>query len=155
MANPIDAVASTEPLATEVGHDSTARTTKDSGVHGIPAPSTAEPLDGAGDGYRVSGYSIQELTATYKDWMSTDVWIFDSENSQLDPYLSEEQPHIGYITQAIYVKPTTPPVTIAVVIGNFDGKPGNKRDLRLYLTRTPDEELPRRSLQLSWAGAPD
>lgn len=37
-----------------------------------------------------------------------------------------------------------------MIIGNFDGKPGNKRDLTEYLTNPPDDELPRRSLQLSW-----
>ena len=52
---------------------------------------------------------------------------------------------------SIYVKPTTPPTTIAVILGNFDGKPGNKRDLEVYLTQTPDDELPRRTLQLGWA----
>ena len=66
-------------------------------------------------------------------------------------YLSEERPHIGYITQSIYVKPTTPPTAVALIIGNFDGKPGNKRDLKVYLTQTPDDELPRRSLQIIWA----
>ena len=107
------------------------------------------------DGFRVSGYTIQELTTAYKDWMFMDGWIFDAEYSQLDPYLSEEEPHIGYITQSIYVKPTTPPTTVAVIIGNFDGKPGNKRDLTLYLTHTPDEDLPLRSRQLNWAPTPE
>ena len=156
VANPIDAApAATEPLAIEVGTDLTVAPTKNSGVHGIPVPSTAEPVDGAGDGYRVTAYTIQELTVAYKDWMSTDGWIFDAEYSQLDPYVSEELPLLGYITQSIYVKPTTPATTVAVIIGNFDGRPGNKRDLKLFFTQTPDEELPRRSLQLSWAGAPD
>ena len=156
VANPIDAAEpAPEPLAIEVGdNDPTART-RDSGVLGIPVPSTSEPLDGTDHGFRVSDFTIQELTAAYKDWMSTDGWIFDSEYSQVDPYLSEEQPNIGYITQAIYVKPTTPPTTIAVIIGNFDGKPGNKKDLTLYLTQTPDEELPHRSLHLSWAVTPE
>ncbi len=153
VANPIDtAIPSTEEPAFEVGDNPTTNATKDSGVHGIPVPGTSTPTGDSGDGYRVTGYTIQELTAAYKDWMSTDGWIFDSGYSQLDPYLSEERPHVGYITQSIYVKPTTPPTTIAVIVGNFDGKTGNKRDLKLYLTQTPDEELPRRSLQLSWAG---
>ena len=152
VANPIEAVVpSTEPHAIGLGDATPASVTKDSGLHGIPIPSTAEPLSSTGDGYRVAGYTIQELTTAYKDWMSTDGWIFDSEYSQLDPYLSEAQPHVGYITQGIYVKPTTRPTTIAVIIGNFDGKPGNKKDLRVYLTQTPDDELPRRSLQLVWA----
>ena len=99
----------------------------------------------------MSGYTIQELTAAHKDWMSSDGWIFDAEYGHLDPYLPEERPHIGYIIQSIYEKPTTPPTTIALIIGNFDGEPANKRDLRVYLTQTPDDELPRRSMQLSWA----
>jgi hypothetical protein len=151
VANPIDAAPQIEAEPTvEVGDNPTPPATKDSGVHGIPVPSTSQPIDGVGDGYQVGGYTIQELTAAYKDWMSTDGWIFDAEYSQLDPYMSEERPHVGYITQSIYVKPTSPPTTIAVIIGNFDGKPGNKRDLKVYLTQTPDDELPRRSLQLSW-----
>ena len=81
-------------------------------------------------------------TAAYKEWMSTDGWIFDADFSHLDPYLSEERPHIGYITQSIYVKPTTPPATIAVIIGNFDGKPGNQRDLKVYLTQHPTTSSP-------------
>ena len=119
-------------------------------MHSIPVPATSERGHDASDGYRVTGYTIQELTAAYKEWMSTDGWIFDADFSHLDPYLSEERPHIGYITQSIYVKPTTPPTTIAVIIGNFDGKPGNQRDLKVYLTQAPDDELPRRALQLSW-----
>ena len=153
VANPIDA-ASPPPESestVEMTGGPTPPVTVDSGVHGIPAPATSQRIDGTSDGYLVSGYTIQELTVAYKDWMSTDGWIFDAEYSQLDPYLSEERPHIGYITQSIYVKPTTPPTTIAVIIGNFDGEPGNKRDLKVYLTQTPDDELPRRSLQLNWA----
>ena len=152
VANPIEAASpaiETEPTV-EVAGDPTPLDTKDSGVLGIPVPATAQPLDDSRDGYRISGYTIQELTAAYKDWMSTDAWIFDAECSQLDPYLSEERPHVGYITQSIYVKPTNPPTTIAVIIGDFDGKPGNKRDLTVYLTQTPDDELPRRSIQLRW-----
>lgn len=152
VANPIDAASSEIETGAvlEVTDDPTPAT-KDSGVHGIPVPDTSKRIDGADDGYRVSGYTIQELTRAYKNWMSTDGWIFDADYSQLDPYLSEERPHVGYITQSIYVKPTTPPTTIAVIIGNFDGKPGNKRDLKVYLTQTPDDELPRRSLELNWA----
>lgn len=153
IANPVDAASpqiEARP-AIEMSDDPTPPATKDSEVHGIPVPASSRPIDGGGDGYRVSGYTIQELTAAYKDWMSTDGWIFDAEYSQLDPYLSEERPHLGYITQSIYGKPTTPPTTIAVIIGNLDGKPGNKRDLKVYLTRTPNDELPHRSLQLTWA----
>jgi hypothetical protein len=49
-------------------------------------PATSQPIDSARDGYRVSGNTIQELTAAYKGWMSTDGWIFDAEYSNLDPY---------------------------------------------------------------------
>ncbi len=98
----------------------------------------------------MSGYTIRELTTAYKDWMSTDGWIFDAEFSQPDPYLSEEK-SVGYITSAIYVKPTTPPTTVAVIVGNSDGKPGNKKVLTVRLTETPDDEFPRRSLRLNWS----
>jgi hypothetical protein len=30
--------------------------------------------------------------------------------------------------------------------------PGNKKHMRMYLTDTPDDELPRRSLNLGWTG---
>lgn len=155
VANPVDAVRSlAESVAIDLGHDLMTSQTKDSGVHGVPLPGAAELLDDASDGYRVSGYTIQELTTAYKDWMSTDGWIFDSQWSQLDPYLSEQRPHVGYITQAFYVKPTSPPTTVAVTIGNFDGRPGNKKDLKVYVTQTPDDELPRRALELGWVGMP-
>lgn len=154
IANPVDRVVSViGPGDLEIVNEAADRLQRDSGLFGIPVPRDARALDN--DGFRISGYTIQELTAAYKGWMSTDGWIFDAEYSQLDPYLSEERPHIGYITQSIYVKPTTPPTTVAVIIGNFDGKPGNKRDLTLYLTHTPDEDLPPRSLQLTWIPAPD
>jgi predicted nucleic acid-binding protein len=156
IANPIDSIMSaTGPDEMEIDSDATDHVRRDSGLHGVPVPSAARTLDSTGDGFRVGGYTIQELTTAYKDWMVTDGWIFDAEYSRLDPYLSDEQPHIGYITQSIYVKPTTPPTTVAVIIGNFDGKPGNKRDLKLYLTHTPDEDLPRRSIQLNWAPTPE
>ena len=156
VANPIDTVVSaTGPAEMEIVNEATDRLRSDSGLFGIPVPRRASTLDKGGDAFRVSGYTIQELTTAYKDWMFTDGWIFDAECSQLDPYLSEERPHIGYITQSIYVKPTNPPTTVAVIIGNFDGKPGNKRDLALYLTHTSDEELPLRSLPLNWTPTPE
>jgi predicted nucleic acid-binding protein len=153
VANPIERIIAVP--AAEVDADSISRRTKDSGFLGIAAPSSARFLDDSDHGFRVTSYTIQELTAAYRDWMSTDGWIFDAEYSNLDPYISEEQPHVGYITQSIYVKPTVPPTTIAIVIGNYDGKPGNKRDLRLYLTQTPDDELPRRSVELTWGDGTD
>ena len=156
VANPIDRVVSvTGPAEMKIVNEATDRLQSDSGLFGIPVPRSARTLDNGGDGFRVGGYTIQELTTAYKDWMFTDGWIFDAEYSQLDPYLFEEKPHIGYITQSIYVKPTKPPTTVAVIVGNFDGKPGNKRDLTLYLTHTPDEDLPLRSLQLNWTPTPE
>lgn len=150
VANPTDALEpETEPPAAVI--ESAAPVTwQDSGVHGVPRPAAAVALDQEVSGYRLGGSTIQELTAAYKDRMSTDGWIFDADYSVLDPYVSEEQPHVGYLTRAIYVKPTDPPTTVAVIIGNFDGQPGNKRDLRLYVTSTPDDELPRRALHLGW-----
>lgn len=107
VANPIEAAPQIERGAVLEVTDDPAPATKDSGLHGIPAPVTSKRINGADDGYRVSGYTIQELTRACKDWMSTDGWIFDAEYSQLDPYLSEERPYAGYITHSIYVKPTT------------------------------------------------
>lgn len=152
VANPIEHVIAS-PVA-EVDADSMSQT-KDSGFLGVPVPISAEFLGDSDHGFRVSSFTIQELTTAFKDWMSTDGWIFDAEYSNLDPYISEEQPYVGYITQSIYVKPTVPPTTIAIVIGNDDGKPGNKRHLRVYLTQTPDDELPRRSVELTWGDRTD
>jgi hypothetical protein len=52
------------------------------------------------------------------------------------------------------VNPTSPPTTTAAIIGNHDGKPGNKKHLKIYLIDTLDDELPRRSVNLSGAGSP-
>ena len=150
VANPIGTSRASPPvqLAIEPDNETPMIALKDSGVLGVPVPlSAAEEASG---GYRVRGHTIQELTAAYKDWMSTDGWIFDADYSHLDPYLSEATRHLGYITNAIYVKPTSPPRTIAVIIGNYDGRPGNKKDLRVFLTETPDDELPQRALRLDW-----
>ena len=116
VANPIEAASPAAETTVEVSAGRATSNTMDSGVLGTPVPTTAQRLDDSGDGYRISSYTIQELTAAYKDWMSTDGWIFDAEYSQLDPYLSEERPHIGYITQSIYVKPTDPPTTVAITL---------------------------------------
>lgn len=154
VANPIATVPSVlEAPAVDETPNTPTSVTKDSGLHGVPIPIKAEPLEGADDGFGLMGFTIQELTAAYKDWMSTGGWIFDSEFSHLDPYLSETEPHVGYITQSIYAKPTTPPTTVAIIIGNLDGKPGNKKRLKVYLVQTPDDELPRRSVNLNWAAA--
>jgi uncharacterized protein len=62
VANPIDAdPLETQPVVAELGKPSTVATTKHSGLHGVPAPSSAERLDGGTLGFRVSGYTIQEL----------------------------------------------------------------------------------------------
>ncbi len=151
VANPIDTDQAVEPvqIVIEVGSEPRMVALKDSGLLGVPVPLAAK-ADVSG-GYRVRGHTIQALTAAYKDWMSTDGWIFDADYSHLDPYLSEATRHLGYITMAIYVKPTNPPRTIAVIIGNHDGKPGNKKDLKVLLSETPDDELPQRALRLDWS----
>ena len=150
VANPIDTGRASVPdqLAIKSNSDFPMVALKDSGVLGVAIPIAA--TEEASGSYRVRGHTIQDLTAAYKDWMSTDGWIFDAEYSHLDPYLSEATRHLGYITNAIYVKPTSPPRTIAVIIGNYHGKPGNKKDLRVLLTETPDDELPQRALRLDW-----
>jgi hypothetical protein len=118
-------------------------------LFGIPVPVAAEPLPGEAQGFRLRGVgTIQDVTAMYRQLMSIDGWIFDADYSVIDPYQSEEKPFIGYITQSFYAKPTTPVVTVAITVGNFDGKPGNKQDVRVYLTHTPDDELPARALEL-------
>lgn len=151
VANPIGTGRASEPdqIAIESDGDSPMVAVKNSGILGVPVPVAA--TEEASGSYRVRDHTIQELTAAYKDWMSTDGWIFDAEYSHLDPYLSEATRHLGYITNAIYVKPTSPPRTIAVIIGNYDGKPGNKKDLRVFLTETPDDELPLRAVRLDWS----
>ena len=39
-------------------------------------------------------------------------------------------------------------MTVTVIIGNYDGKPGNKKDLKVLLSETPDDDLPQRAVQL-------
>lgn len=150
IANPGDAIEPDAEAPAAGPEAASAITWQDSGVHGVPLPSAAVALDEEFGGYRLRGSTIQDLTAAYKDRMSTDGWIFDVDASVLDPYVSDERPHVGYLAHASYVKPTNPPTTVAVIIGNYDGRPGNKRDLRLYVTPTPDDDLPRRALHLGW-----
>jgi predicted nucleic acid-binding protein len=137
-----------KPAALEliVASESSASATRDSGLLGVPVPALAAEL--ADGGFRVLGSTIQELTATYREWMSTDGWIFDADYSRLDPYRFEEHRGLGYITMSIYAKPTHPVTTVAVIIGNFDGRTGNKRDLVVRLAHTPDDDLPARSTRL-------
>jgi predicted nucleic acid-binding protein len=109
----------------------------------IPIPDNAVSLPPPGEGWEAASIgTIEDVTAFYKDYMSTDGWIFDSEFSELEPYWSENELMMGYITNAFYVKPTDPITTVGITIGNADGKPGRKRDVRIYITETPDDELP-------------
>lgn len=119
--------------------------TKDSGVFGIPIPddATRDPnSEFSPDRFLTSIATIQEVTAFYKDYMSSDGWIFDQEFSALEPSAAEDR-KLGYITNAVYTKPTLPVTTVSIIIGNADGKPGHKRDLALYIIELPDEDLPR------------
>ena len=75
-------------------------------------------------------------------------WIFDAEYSKLEPYESEDE-RLGYITQTFYAKPTSPVTTVGIIVGNADGKPGHKRDLVIYITPTPDDDLPEAATRLT------
>ena len=120
-----------------------------SGTFDVVLPASAVPIEGRDGTFRVKGVgTIQEVTSLYKDQMSTDGWIFDADYSVLDPYQAEDGPHAGYITWSIYAKPTSPVVTVAIIVGNFDRKPGRKRDLTVSIVQTPDDELPARALRL-------
>ena len=71
----------------------------------------------------------------YRDWMAIDGWIFDADFGNSDPYAMEEQPFAGgYFAQLFFVKPTTPPTTVGIVIGNADGRPGHKPDLTIGIS---------------------
>jgi uncharacterized protein len=123
--------------------------TGDSGVHGIPTPANAEP-DPNRSGFVLAANvgTIQDLVAFYRDWMSVDGWIFDAEHGADDPYEMEQRRLGGYFVQLYFVKPTSPPTTVGITVGNSDGRPGHKQAITIHIGRTPDDDLPRRSRQL-------
>lgn len=125
--------------------------TVDSGLYGIPIPAgwLRDP-ERKGD-FRIvdRAGNVHDLVRFYRDWMSEDGWIYDAEYSTPDPYTMEQQPQGGYFVTLIFVKPTTPPTTIAIILGPADGQPGhNKQRITISIGELPDDELPRRSVQL-------
>lgn len=150
VANPTESADDAPARHTPTAQDLPAQMTKDSGVFGIPVPANvAKPPLPAG-GFLAHGIgTIEEVTFFYKDYMSTEGWIFDKKYSVLDPYQSSDEPHIGYITKSFYAKPTIPVTTVGIIVGNADGKPGHKRDLIIYITPTPDDDLPEAALRLT------
>ena len=48
----------------------------------------------------------------------------------------------GYFVQLFFVKPTTPPTTVGIIIGNTDGRLGHKQYLTINIGRTPDDDPP-------------
>jgi predicted nucleic acid-binding protein len=131
-------------------HGPTAAMTDTSGIFGIPLPNNATPDPSRAGFVRTAGVgTIQDLVDFYRDWMAIDGWIFDADFGNSDPYAMEEQPFVGgYFAQLFFAKPTTPPTTVAIVIGNTDGRPGRKQDLTISIVQTPDDDLPRRSLRV-------
>jgi uncharacterized protein len=123
--------------------------TADSNVCGIPLPADAQP-DPERSGFVTTSSvgTIHDLAAFYRDWMAIDGWIFDADHAVDDPYDMEQRKLGGYFVQLFFVKPTTPPTTVGIIIGNADGKPGHKRNLTINIGRTPDDDLPRRSRQI-------
>ena len=139
-----------ERFATTIVHGPAAAMTGTSGVFGVPLPrnSTPDP-DRAGFTLAVDVGTIQDMVDFYRDWMAIDGWIFDADFGSSDPHAMEEQPFAGgYFAQLFFTKPTTPPTTVGIVIGNADGRPGHKHDLTISIAQTPDDDLPRRSLRL-------
>jgi predicted nucleic acid-binding protein len=138
-----------ERLVLGVRHDLAATMTGDSGVYGIPMPAAA-PADPARiDFVLASGLgAIEDLVAFYREWMAVDGWIFDADYGERDPYAMEQRKLGGYFVQLLFVKPTRPPTTVGITIGNADGRPGHKQHVTINIGVTPDDELPRRSLQL-------
>ncbi len=139
-----------ERFATTIVHGPAAAMTGTSGVFGIPLPRNATPdPDRAGFTLAVDVGTIQDMVDFYRDWMAIDGWIFDADFGSSDPYAMEEQPFAGgYFAELFFTKPTAPPTTVGIVIGNADGRPGHKHDLTISIAQTPDDELPRRSLRL-------
>jgi hypothetical protein len=128
-----------------------ARMTKDSGVFGIPMPDDSTPVSNSQYPTDLVGCeigTIQEVTAFYKDYMSSDGWIFDQQCSALEPYEAEDK-KVGYLTQCFYAKPTDPVTTVGIIVGNADGKPGHKRRLVLSVSELRDEDLPRGATTIS------
>jgi predicted nucleic acid-binding protein len=159
IANPLDsepvepAQDQPEPdlahLATGVTHGLASQMTGDSGIYGIPLPEGATPDPDRSGFVRVSGIGpIQDLVAFYREWMADDGWIFDADYGEQDPYAMEQRKLGGYFVQIFFVKPTTPPTTVGIIVGNADGRPGHKHHLTINVAQTPDDELPRRSVRL-------
>jgi predicted nucleic acid-binding protein len=166
VANPIDAPDSSQApsapadmddfhaaLQTAAGftftpEDVRQNMTKNSGLFDIPIPANSVRRKDPPGGFTAVGVgTIEDLTHFYKDFMSSDGWIFDRKSSALEPYQAEDK-KLGYITNSIYVKPTEPVTTVAIIVGNADGQPGHKRDLTIYILRTSDDELPENSTRL-------
>ncbi len=123
----------------------------DSGLYGIPIPAgwLRDP-ERKGD-FRIvdRAGNVHDLVRFYRDWMSEDGWIYDAEYSIPDPYTMEQQSRGGYFVALIFVKPTTPPTTVAIHLGPADGQPGhNKQRITISISQIPDDELPRRSVRL-------
>ena len=98
---------------------------------------TADP-DRAGFTLAVDVGAIQGMVDFYRDWMAIHGWIFDADFGNSDPYAMEEQPFAGgYFAQLFFTKPTTPPTTVGIVIGNADGRPGHKPDLTISIAQIP------------------
>ncbi len=160
VANPIadelaappddETAGDSERFGTTIVHGPAAAMTGKPGIFGIPLPRDATPdPDRAGFARAVGVGTIQDLVDFYRDWMAIDGWIFDADFGDSDPYAMEEQPFAGgYFAHLFFTKPTMPPTTVGIIIGNADGRPGHTRDLTIHISRTPDEDLPRRSLRL-------
>lgn len=160
VANPLAGEPAGAPDQTSVGdleqvlttrlHGPAADMTGNPGLFGIPLPRDATPdPDRAGFVQAVDIGTIRDLVDFYRDWMAIDGWIFDADFGSSDPYAMEAQPFIGgYFAQLFFVKPTSPPTTVGIVIGNADGRPGHKHDLTISIIPTADEDLPRRSRRL-------
>jgi hypothetical protein len=112
--------------------------TADSGFFGIPAPSDIEARTA---GWTTSGATLAELAAFYKDYMSTDGWVLDAENSEFDPEAAARR-GLGYTSLAYYAKNTDPVTTVMIHVHNVD-ESASGTDLTLLIVSLDDEDMPR------------
>jgi len=113
----------------------------DSGIYGIPLP---DESDRAGDLSVASvrcraGGSLEQVTAFYKDYMSTDGWIFDADASEVDPGVNEER-NVGYCSWCCYSQPSRPVRTVNISV--WQEGPKGSADLRIQIQDLPGEDLP-------------
>jgi hypothetical protein len=120
------------------------RMTADSRVYGIPIPDDAR-FEPENDIFSSHVGTVLEVANFYKDYMSSDGWIFDAEYSTLDPQEAERR-KLGYAATATYCKVTDPITTVIIYVGTDDRR-ADSTNLRMFIHDSPDEQIARAATQ--------